>query len=168
MIQFKDNFFLFIENCNWNKRPCSILKKLFIIQHHLWAFSWYKVHPRQYNCNHLTTCFAASAKFYGNHISYWTMIIYALAVTFNSVSLFCPWSINKLFTCQNNNDERSEPQEWVKAEKWEVCAVLLPGEKVRAIELLCASRHLKCQSTIQNEPQQGQATLHPAAKSSNF
>lgn len=76
--------------------------------------------------------------------------------------------LSKLFTCQKNNDDRSELQEWVKAEKWEVRAVLLPGDKGRERELLCAYRHLTCQSKIQNEPQQGQATLHPAAKSSNF
>lgn len=135
----------------------------------------YKVHPfcdtrqREYNHRHPTSCFAASARFYGNYTSSWRMIIYALAVTFNSVPLFCPWSINKLFTCQKNNDGRSELQEWVKAEKWEVCAALLPGEKVWERESCSVPTGIRsARAKSKNEPQQGQATLHPAAKSSNF
>lgn len=30
---------------------------------------------------------------------------------------------------KKNNDDRSELQEWVKAEKWKVCAAFLPGEE---------------------------------------
>lgn len=40
-----------------------------------------------------------------------------LTVTFNSVPLFFPLSIDKLITCQKHNEDRSELQEWLKIKK---------------------------------------------------
>lgn len=58
-----------------------------------------------------------------------------MALKFNTFLLFFPLSINKLFKCQKYisikkiyNNDCSELQDWVKAEKEALCAVLLPGE----------------------------------------